>query len=443
MGIEEGGGTTRTSWAGTPMPTMWAALKDYDSAPHWQMAGAWRQSYELLITHISQVKQYRDNLVAAWPPHKSKAAAAYVLELDGLIENLEETYEASISNYQALSTATSAITEARRELEVIKNEYESNQTLLAEYEEDLNSRPTRYTPPTSPVADGRQTQLQLQAASIMQSLSAELATAQTSFIAPRPYTAVGRINDSGESLPNSGGVSGPAFTPGFSPRSITPVGNSKSVSSPGRGKATIPTGGGKEKPTPSKQPPSQGPILGGTKPIPNPNPTGPGAFPTTPANTPANIPPNINSPGGPYTFSPSTSTNPSNNIPRHPSANGTPVGGLPPSGGSGTRGTTLPNNGIIGGNPAVGGGMPGRPGQTSASMRGGQKVNPTGGMIGSQGPGGTGVQPGPRQRPRSEENPHNRRWDPDNPWETTGGVDPVLLPSPEQRIDPGPTIGGR
>ena len=32
-------------------------------------------------------------------------------------------------------------------------------------------------------------------------------------------------------------------------------------------------------------------------------------------------------------------------------------------------------------------------------------------------------------------------WDPDNPWETAAGVDPVVLPAQEQRIDPGPAIG--
>jgi hypothetical protein len=36
---------------------------------------------------------------------------------------------------------------------------------------------------------------------------------------------------------------------------------------------------------------------------------------------------------------------------------------------------------------------------------------------------------------------NGNRWDPDNPWETAKGVEPVLQPPPEQRVDPGPAIG--
>lgn len=58
-------------------------------------------------------------------------------------------------------------------------------------------------------------------------------------------------------------------------------------------------------------------------------------------------------------------------------------------------------------------------------------------MIGQE----AGTRPSQR-RPLTEGEEANRRWDPDNPWETENGVDPVLLPAPEHRIDPGPSIGG-
>jgi hypothetical protein len=32
-------------------------------------------------------------------------------------------------------------------------------------------------------------------------------------------------------------------------------------------------------------------------------------------------------------------------------------------------------------------------------------------------------------------------WDPNNPWATAEGVDPVVLPPTVQQIDPGPAIG--
>ena len=83
-------------------------------------------------------------------------------------------------------------------------------------------------------------------------------------------------------------------------------------------------------------------------------------------------------------------------------------------------------------------------------------MNPVGGLIGGNqahapvstaGTGsGRGVvgtplgQPGGRAARRANEQEMNH-WDPDNPWATTEGVDPVLMPPREQRIDPGPAIG--
>jgi hypothetical protein len=442
MAVYDGGGGTGSgsgSWVGASVPDMWAALANYDSTPHLQMTGAWRQSYELLSTHISQVKQYRENLITAWPPHKSKAAAAYVLELDGLIENLKETYEAAISNHRALSTATSAIMEARRELEAIQKEYASNAVLLTQYNgAQTQSTPTPTptpspSPQSPPVAPGRQAQLQLQAASLMQSLSAELATAQTSFVAPRPYKPSASFSDNTDTIPTGGGV--PLMTPSFTPRNISPTRGSKTTSPTSGGVG--PSGGNTDGSGTHKQPTSEGPILGGAKPASN---TTIPALPTPPTSTTNTIPSTSTSPGGPFNFTPPTNPTSSSPISRYPTTNSSSVGGSAP--GNGTRGGSYPN-GIIGGSPAAGGSGRGSFGQSGTTARGGQRVNPAGGVIGGQGHDGTSGHPGRRQHSRSDEDPQNRRWDPDNPWETTDGVDPVLLPSPEQRIDPGPTIGGR
>jgi hypothetical protein len=50
--------------------------------------------------------------------------------------------------------------------------------------------------------------------------------------------------------------------------------------------------------------------------------------------------------------------------------------------------------------------------------------------------------PGARHARRDEEERQVPRWDPDNPWETDAGVEPVVLPPPPAgRVDPGPAIG--
>jgi hypothetical protein len=113
----------------------------------------------------------------------------------------------------------------------------------------------------------------------------------------------------------------------------------------------------------------------------------------------------------------------------------------------------MPPGGVIGGVP--GGGL----GQPGATRPGARRINPVGGVIGEgrQGPAASGRSAGRgtgahgtlseepfaqagNRRGRHDQNGGNY-WDPDNPWETDEGVDPVVLPPREQRIDPGPAIG--
>jgi hypothetical protein len=124
----------------------------------------------------------------------------------------------------------------------------------------------------------------------------------------------------------------------------------------------------------------------------------------------------------------------------------------------------MPPGGIIGKAPGVGLEEPGAP------RFGTQRVNPVGGVIGEPGSmgvmgGGRGAAPATRgssvapgggmrgntsgqsygqvggRRAGRRDKSEDARWDPDNPWATEEGVEPVVLPPMEQRIDPGPAIG--
>jgi hypothetical protein len=112
---------------------------------------------------------------------------------------------------------------------------------------------------------------------------------------------------------------------------------------------------------------------------------------------------------------------------------------------------TMPSGGVIGATPGSGmiGQMPG--GATGGRTPTAGRVNPVGGVIGQQGGARGGVpahgQTGPmmggqgRTRGRNQES-EPERWDPDNPWSTEQGVDPVVLPPDDHGpIDPGPAIG--
>jgi len=120
-------------------------------------------------------------------------------------------------------------------------------------------------------------------------------------------------------------------------------------------------------------------------------------------------------------------------------------------------------NGVIGGvprggSPARGAGVVGL-GQPGAG-RTASRVNPVGGVIGegqgslgtrrgatggmsaSEHTAGTGMYgQGAGRRSSRRDEADGAHWDPDNPWEITEGIDPVVLPAPVQRVDPGPAIG--
>jgi hypothetical protein len=235
-----------------------------------------------------------------------------------------------------------------------------------------------------------------------------------------------------------GGFSGGSGSPGPSSH-VTPV--SPVTHTPG-GNLPITGGGGGG---------GGGPILGG---IGNPPVISPPAPGLPPPGLPSTPPP----PG----------LSPVPGLIGTPGASGLlPSGGLPPGGlrtpqsGLAKPGTpigggrmTMPSGGVIGANPGSGviGQMPtGTPGGRAP---GAGRVNPVGGVIGQQGGtrGGAPAHGLPpqnapmagnqgRARGRRQQDEHER-WDPDNPWSTEEGVDPVVLPPSDYGpIDPGPAIG--
>ncbi|WP_433792173.1 hypothetical protein [Actinoplanes sp. CA-252034] len=419
------------------IPAMWDMLRNHDSTAHRKAMEGWRQSYELVLMHRTQVEKYKEKLITAWPPSRNKAAAAYIERLDNLIENLTETYNAAIANHRTYTTIIGAVDAAKWELDRIQQEHSTNQTALDKYTAELASRPVHYgkyvVPETkpSPVAAGRQEELHLQAVTLMTSLTVELAQAQTALVTPRPYSPKAVRDDGTEPL-GSGGVS--SILPGissFSGNTKAPTRISRPSSSDrGAARPTTGTNLGKTEPPPGRAP-SIGPILGGTKqPV---LPAPPVGTPTTPPNfTPSanfpesfNIPPAQNPSASPITVAPSKTPN------------GIQFGTTPPA--AGTRGASALHGGVIGGVPPIGGMPSGRAGQLGSPTRAGQKINPVGGLIGQD----HGARPPQRSSSQRDEETRPQYWDPDNPWETESGMDPILFPRDEQRIDPGPTIGGR
>ncbi|WP_125805122.1 hypothetical protein [Actinoplanes sp. ATCC 53533] len=471
-----GGGYGGTHWMAKEVPAMWAAIANQDTEPHYQVVGGWSKTADLTLAHLAQVRVYRDNLASVWPPAKSPAAAAYIARLDKLMADLQATHDAASANYTAFSTVTLTLSLARSKLKPILDQYETNRQLNLDWQAQKDAAPAATpqvagTPspspspapiaPVPPVSAARQEELNNQARAIMYDLSSTVLSGQAALQKPKPYKpGGGEYGDDGDGQRIDGGAGGFAVPPVIPPPGGGGSGSSGTSVSPGSSSHVSPVSPTTH--TPVGNGPttvggvSTGPILGGIGNTPVITPPTPG--PPTPVPTPTPTPPGPGPvPGLIGTPSASGLLPPGGPL---PNGTRTPQSGLVKPGIPANSGRmTMPSGGVIGASPGSGmiGQMP--TGATGNRAPGAGRVNPVGGVIGQQGgtPSGRGGAPthglppqsGPmapgqgRGRGRRQEGEQDR-WDPDNPWSTEEGVNPIVLPPDEQGpIDPGPAIGYR
>jgi hypothetical protein len=441
------GGYSGTDWSTAEVIDMWLAISNQDTTSHWEVVEGWRKSSQLTDQHLQAVKNYRKNLIDAWPPEKSAASAAYVKRLDDLIDHLQQTFDAATANLDAFRSATLAIGDARTNLGKIVDEYYTNEAALRTFNESKSQRTPgqgnyKLPEPKPPVPDGRQEQLASQARSIMYGLGHELTTAQATIIEPPAYDpGLDRAGSEHKHAENTyGSPAVPPVVP-FDPHSPS----TWSVSANG-GSHALPTHVIVDPNTsspPTSSNPTQHPslVLGGvqTQPV----VATPGTISASPVPLPGNVGPvpGIVTPASPLPAG-------SLRLPGTPTAfsgprrlNGEELS-RPSTGPSGGRLRALPPGGVIGETPGTALGQP------PVGRRPVQTVNPAGGVLNPGGlkPGRSGRSVNTRgsqlMKPYGRGDSEDPRiWDPDNPWETAKGVDPVVLPPTQQRVDPGPAIG--
>lgn len=464
--IEAAGGGGGTPWESMTLDKMQELIQNPDTDKQWDLVDGWKKSAELIDEHRWQVENYRDNLATAWSPKKSKAAQEYITRLNVMIDNLKATHEAALANYDAVSRATGAIYQAQVAMEKLYKEYKTNESLLTDFtakqqQAESTGKPTPSPSPSGeepPVAPGRQEELRRKAITMLSGVSTDLAQAQLKLVKPPIFRPPDVIDDPGKS------IDGQTFVPPPLPL-VTPSGSGGSTTGSHRASGAFPTSAVTSSPTvvtphpptinptPIATPPGAqqpGLVLGGTQPL-TPSPT-PGL--TSPApSTPTGSGPIT----GPGVLPPSSTLFPGNGGLPLPLSAPTGTGRLPREGmvrpGGLPEGVRpMPPGGIIGGPPGGGLGHPG------GGRPGARRVNPVGGVIG-EAQGGTGARRGTTGVSSVGEHPmgpygqgagrgagrrdetRDSSWDPDNPWDTAEGVDPVVLPAREQRIDPGPAIG--
>jgi len=440
------GGGGGTDWSSMDVPAMWALVANQDTTAHYEMLTGWQKSYELIIEHMTQVQNYRENLVAAWPPAKSPASAAYVAQLDNLLTNLQKTYDAAIANHTAFAGATLSLSLSRNDLKKIYDQYTSNQTKLDAF--NAKPKPVQYPrvpviPPKPPVAAGQQEALNNQARVLMSKLSTDLVQAQTSLTTPPEFIPPFFRDEKKEISPQT--FTAPVIPP------VVPTDSELHSGSSSQEKSTHSPVGSLHPASPPASSPTSGVrqpglVLGGAANLPVAAPP-PSTLPGAPLPAGGGPLPNVTSQTP--TLPPTAVLPISRQLGPTPGAvRGFPSEGLgsPTAGGPRAGMRAMPPGGVIGGTPGVGVSPP-AVGRGSA-----QRVNPVGGVIRNSGAeSGSGVRGSSTQEQamanmggrsgRRAKSDESIAWDPDNPWETAEGVAPVVLPQAEQRVDPGPAIG--
>jgi hypothetical protein len=232
-------------------------------APSRAQVLAWRRAVQALDKHRERLDSLRGQLAAKWPPETNAASAAYLRELDRLIDAVHQTSVAAASNQVHIEHVANAIDRAKREIEPLHDEYVENRTKLAQYENTLNevgANATYVSGPLGgylarkgagivlapPVADGRQEELSRQARARMVPLTSTVTDAVSNMHAPPKYEPpiVERPIDPGSRIagPAGGGsIRPPAIDPPAHARQkLTTTGagdgangNNGSVSGPG------------------------------------------------------------------------------------------------------------------------------------------------------------------------------------------------------------------
>jgi hypothetical protein len=366
---EGGGGFAGTNWNAHDTPDMWRQLQNQDTDPYWTHVSGLRKISELTSTHLSRVKEYRDNLATAWPPEKSAASAAFISRLDYLVAHIQQTHDTAVANYTTVSTTAAALMTARHDLKAVYDDYVKVVQQKKDYDEAVSFQLASDLPGTSlgdpPVtADDIET-VNNKARVIMFDLSATLTQAQAGLQRPVSYKPPTVKRD--DTTSGGSGGSPPALPLVVALPPPAPA-VSSSVASP---LAAVPTSAA----------PGMGPILGGSAPVPAapPSPTTEVIMPPTQAPAPAGsgfvptvpgvIPGARSLPG--VTTSPPLAKPGGIGRP----ATTAPFAGVPPR--------AMPPGGLIGGPPGAGLARP----SATGPMR---RVNPVGGVIGNEPVGRTG-----------------------------------------------------
>jgi hypothetical protein len=441
-----------TDYAEYRLPQIWEMLREENEWSNLEHVTAWTRQMAVLSDHSAALSVLKQNLAAQWPPTSSTAAETFLSYLEEIHTLVNTAADDSASIRTGVNIVTTALEDARRQVEALHDQYYDEAAALKSLNQTLQ-RGRGVIPPSnarSIAMTNHQRKLDEQARGIMIETDKAVNDAHRSIGAPLPpYRPINAVKPVGPAPPTGPGTaSGP--------------GNRRaSASTPGNG-AYEPIA--HNVPPPQFSPPtpdlSTGPILAT-------DPRASGGTPPPQASSPPSI---FNQAAGSHTglvIGGPTAPVGVRGLSDPPAARSRREPGQHAAG-RGVRlgtGNTPANGQVIGGRVSppegreFGTGVPGvigaARGDTSASSARRSYGGSTGyeasqtthaGRIveGGRNPGG--LASGGWRDSQYEEYANRRRrpraGDPDDQWIVREGVSPVLEPSPEKPHDVGPGVIG-
>lgn len=387
-----------TNWSAYNTPRLWAMVAQEDDPEAWRQVSALGSLASTVDDQRSRLITARDALAEAWPPETNPAAQAFITQINVLLRNMDSTRSAADRSAQALGSILDALRKAKNNIEPLYQQYlDKTNDLVPGWwdhaEDELDEKARGHMMDAERQVEDYVREI-TPPAKYQLGATAETGAGKKGFSDPRmgdPYVA----------NPNSS--------------NHFPVPHDPPPPLPGH-HAIVPVGSHTTSPS--------GPGLAGVIDSP---------------------PPGI-SPGSPV----------AGPMPAAPSIQPSTVGGFPPVGMGG------PSARPVGGRMSFGRGMPrGLPsgpviGQTPLGRPAGTSAKPTppswlpsgqGQQPGSRGRGSRALSAAPMAGGRGRlgfDSDSGMHFDPDYPWATAEGVDPVIEPARHvHRHGPGPGVIGR
>jgi hypothetical protein len=120
-------------WDGFDVPALWQRVEPYGeggaaAASMGRQVDAWRRFRDLTDDQARRIAAYREQVVTAWPPDKSPAAAAFIAHLDRLVAAMQEASGQAGQTAAGLDGVRNSLIVARGQVETVYREWRQRQS---------------------------------------------------------------------------------------------------------------------------------------------------------------------------------------------------------------------------------------------------------------------------------------------------------------------------